>query len=267
MADVDELVLDWGAHRRPQDGMCVMEAVSFLAGEPFSDHPERVSRVVGAFLRRWNDELGDAERQALKRYLPPLAGTGAGDEEKQAWLAADWLVRELAPAFLRLVALGEHAGALEALPALTGPEQADTALPKVREGQSAAAEAAASVRPAGRDAQRDPVTSAAWATAWEAARAAGWSAAGSAMWAVVDDAGADPAWTRVGDAARVAAWDACRAAAWSAASEAATSAPTDATGDAVWAAARDAARTALRPAVEPLRASAFALLDRMLVVG
>jgi hypothetical protein len=32
-----------GSHTSAEDGMCVMEAVAYVAGEPFSDHP-RASR-------------------------------------------------------------------------------------------------------------------------------------------------------------------------------------------------------------------------------
>jgi hypothetical protein len=35
--DYDTLTLEAGAHEGPEDGMCVMEAVAFMAGEPFSD--------------------------------------------------------------------------------------------------------------------------------------------------------------------------------------------------------------------------------------
>ncbi len=34
--DLDALVLAEGAHDNPDDGMCVMEAVAYIAGEPFS---------------------------------------------------------------------------------------------------------------------------------------------------------------------------------------------------------------------------------------
>jgi hypothetical protein len=268
-ARFDDLVLDWGAHRRPEDGMCVMEAVSYLAGEPFGDRPPRGSRVVGAFLRRWNDDLGDADRQVLKRYIPRLLDSTPGHENEQAWLTSDWLVRELAPAFLRLADLGDHADTLEGLPPLTGREQAEAALPSVRAAQAAADEASVLLRPGGREAGRAPVTlashAAAWAIAWEAARSAGWSAAGRAMWALADNGG-DPPWTTVGDAARIGAWDAARKTAWDAASPAAHGAPPEENGDAAWVAARDATRAVFRPAVEALRGRALALVDRLLLL-
>src|SRR3954471_13667473 len=54
-----------GAHRSPDDGACVMELVSMLAGEEFSDRPRTACPVIGAFLRPYNDLVGDAERQEL----------------------------------------------------------------------------------------------------------------------------------------------------------------------------------------------------------
>lgn len=52
--DLDTLQLAFGGHD-PGDDMCVMEAVAYLAGEPWSDRPECASPVIGAFLRSWND--------------------------------------------------------------------------------------------------------------------------------------------------------------------------------------------------------------------
>src|SRR3954462_12317944 len=101
--NIDVIRLDRGSHESPEDGMCVREAVAYVAREPFSDHPACASVVIGAFLRNWNDNLNDDDRQMLKPYIPQLFGTatGADDEETRAWLATDWLVRECAPAFLR----------------------------------------------------------------------------------------------------------------------------------------------------------------------
>jgi hypothetical protein len=55
--DLDTLTLQKGAHDSPDAGMCVMEAVAYISGEPFSDHPACASPILSAFLRRWNDDL------------------------------------------------------------------------------------------------------------------------------------------------------------------------------------------------------------------
>ena len=49
--DLDTITLDSGSHDRRTDGVCVMEAVAWWAGEDHSDRPECVSPVIGAFLR------------------------------------------------------------------------------------------------------------------------------------------------------------------------------------------------------------------------
>src|SRR5688500_16148045 len=56
---LEEITLSAGAHKSPEQGMCLLEAVAYVAGEPFSDHPKCVSPVIAAFGRRWNDDLDD----------------------------------------------------------------------------------------------------------------------------------------------------------------------------------------------------------------
>ena len=64
-----------GAHRDPEDGMCVMELTSQLARERFTDRPRCVDPVVGAYLRTFNDRVGHRARQALVPYAPRCVGT------------------------------------------------------------------------------------------------------------------------------------------------------------------------------------------------
>jgi hypothetical protein len=221
-----DLRLDKGSHEPPNGefAVCLLEAVSYVAGERWTDHPECVCPVLAAFGRSWNDSLNDEDRQMLVPYIPRLVGTRSTPqvEEARAWMATEWLVRECAPTWLRLAGLEDHAHALEHLAAVTSPEAA-------RAGPAA----------------RDAAGAAAWDAAW-AAGAAARDAAGAAAWA----AGA-----AARDAAGAAAEAAAGAAAW-----AAGAAARDAAGDAAWAAARDA----LRPTVKSLQVSALALLDRMI---
>lgn len=74
---VREIELKRGGHRSPQEGMCFMEAVAWIAGEPHSDHPECVSPLLGAFLRSWNDALDDETRQKLNQYKVRVIGTAS----------------------------------------------------------------------------------------------------------------------------------------------------------------------------------------------
>ena len=291
--DLDAIELDRGGHEwigneeLPTDQeMCVMEAVSWVAGEPWSDHPSCVSPVIAQFLRSWNDGLDDEGRQRLKPYIERVIDTKGTPEQEQirGLMAADWMVHHHLPAWLELANLGDIAAKVRSLPALDSWDAVEAATPTLREArsESAAAGAAAwdaagaaawaAAGAAAGDAARDAAWAAAWAAAGaaarDAARAAAWAAAGAAAWAAAWDAAwdaaRDAAWDAAGDAARAAAGDAAWAAARDAAWAAAGAAAWAAAGDAARAAARDAAWAAVKPTVVSLQESAFDLLERML---
>jgi hypothetical protein len=67
--------LSKGKHTSPDEGACVMELSSMLAGEPFSDHPRSVCPVIAAVLRRYNDALDDWRRQDLYAYAARVVGS------------------------------------------------------------------------------------------------------------------------------------------------------------------------------------------------
>jgi hypothetical protein len=111
-----------GSHKKDDGAMCVMEAVAYVAGEPWSDHPECACPVISAFMRAWNDGLSADDRSALLRPLiPRLVGTRGSKalEARRSLMAADWLVRTHAPAWLNLAGLTAHADALAELPEIT----------------------------------------------------------------------------------------------------------------------------------------------------
>jgi hypothetical protein len=64
-----------GRHHSPQHGVCVMELASMLAHEPFSDRPQSVCPVIGAFLRGYNDWLDDRRRQDLYAYAAKVVSS------------------------------------------------------------------------------------------------------------------------------------------------------------------------------------------------
>jgi hypothetical protein len=83
-----------GRHGSPEEGACVMELASMLAGEPFSDHPASVCPVIGSFLRAYNDHIDDKRRQDLYTYAAKVVGTSGSQgleaarrEHLTAWLA------------------------------------------------------------------------------------------------------------------------------------------------------------------------------------
>ncbi|HLU40700.1 MAG TPA: hypothetical protein VK081_15045 [Planctomycetota bacterium] len=110
-----------GSHADPNDGMCAMEMVAWLAGEPHSDDPACADPVLAAVVRCFNDTLPDDARERLLRPLVPLlvhTRSGATAEHARAWLAVDCAARTFAPRALRNAGLGPAADALAALPEL-----------------------------------------------------------------------------------------------------------------------------------------------------
>ena len=172
--DLDNLSLEYGSHDDADPAhMCVMEAVAYVAGEPWSDTPQCASPVIAAFCRSWNDtggEEGQKIRDRLRGYIPRLVGSRVSPEaeERRAWLATDWLIRVQLVSWLRLAGLTEHAETLAALPPQTSREAVlarAAALAAARDAARAAASSAAW------DAPRDAARDAARAAAWEIGRA------------------------------------------------------------------------------------------------
>jgi hypothetical protein len=89
---IGSLRLEHGAHDSPEQGVCVVEMASLIAGEEFSDRPDCVCEVIAAFLRSWNDRLGYSDRQRLAPYASRVVGTRAGKAVTRARRDAclDW---------------------------------------------------------------------------------------------------------------------------------------------------------------------------------
>src|SRR5690606_8813913 len=60
--DFDSVALMKGSHRRREDGVCAMELVAWIAGEPHSDAPRCACPVLTAFVTHLNDTLDDEPR-------------------------------------------------------------------------------------------------------------------------------------------------------------------------------------------------------------
>ena len=107
-----------GKHVSAEEGACVMELASMLAGEPFSDHPASVCPVIGSFLRAYNDSIDDRRRQDLYAYAARAVGTRAGIavQRERADRLSEWAVemqrrrwtRLLPPSRLRIAGLRRH---------------------------------------------------------------------------------------------------------------------------------------------------------------
>jgi hypothetical protein len=236
LAQVAVTPLGKGSHDGLEDGMCVMEAAAYVAGEPWSDNPLCACPTITDLMVSWNDSLpSDAERdRLLKPLIPLLVGTRSTPavEARRSYMALDWLIRVNTPKWLDLrPELTQHAEALRGL-----DEVADLAGAKAAGVLVRAARAAA------------------WAAAGDAALDAAWAAARASVGAAAGDAALDAAWAAALDAAWAAAWDAAL----------------DAALDAARAAARAsvgaAARACLKPTTEWLQASAVDLVVRMCAV-
>lgn len=68
-------VLSKGAHDDPAEGACIMEYVSLLAGEEFSDTPACTHPVLARAAQVVNDRLPDADRHLLVPLIGRLFGT------------------------------------------------------------------------------------------------------------------------------------------------------------------------------------------------
>ena len=243
MIDTEKLqkitALDRGAHDEDSGALCAMEAVAWIAGEPWSDAPQCASPVISQFMRSWNDALPDADRtRVLVPLLPEIIGTHTTktDDQTRAWMATDWVVRVFTPCWLREAGLIDHAVRIERLAPLVDDATAIASEQTLRAAWDAAREAAG-------DTAGDTTARAA---AFEAASAA----AGDASWDAAWEAAGD---TTAGEAAGFAAWEAASAVAGEVARAAA------AVGAAVGA--------ALAPTVAELQTSAQDLVRRMCAVG
>lgn len=117
-----------------------MEAVSYVAGEPWSDHPQCACPVISTFLRNWNDGLSnDAVRtELLAPLIPKLVGTKASTtvELARVMLCIDWICREFTPTWMDMVpSLKEPADALRALKPIQSWEDLNLAVNPLRHAQ------------------------------------------------------------------------------------------------------------------------------------
>jgi hypothetical protein len=118
---IEQHPLRRGAHPTRDDGMCAMEMVAWLAGEPHSDEPGCACPVVAAFVRATNDALGDAARDRhLRPLVPMLVNTRAtaAVERARGLLVVDALVRDLLPRWLVRQRRPDEARLLRDLPAV-----------------------------------------------------------------------------------------------------------------------------------------------------
>jgi hypothetical protein len=115
-----DLVLKHGVHRTRKDGMSVLEAVAWLAGEKHSNAPDCVCPVISAFVRQLGNGIYDNETRTavFVPLLSKLIGTRTDNVaimQRRAFIAADFAVREMAPLCLEVVSRDSVAAKLRSL--------------------------------------------------------------------------------------------------------------------------------------------------------
>ena len=81
-------ILSAGKHRSPRSGGCFMEMASFLAGEPWSDHPRCTDPALAELGRCVNDVMPDGQRSRLSPMIPSVIGTAGRTDHERTRLAA-----------------------------------------------------------------------------------------------------------------------------------------------------------------------------------
>ncbi|MBL8732144.1 MAG: hypothetical protein JNN13_07220 [Planctomycetes bacterium] len=120
-----------GAHATRADGMCAMEMVAWLAGEPHSDEPRCACPVLAALTRACNDSMNDeARNRHLRPLVPLLVNTRrtAAVERERGMLVLDHVVRVLMPAALKRRHQHAEARCLQQMPAVVDVVSARAAL-------------------------------------------------------------------------------------------------------------------------------------------
>jgi hypothetical protein len=80
-------LLSRGKHHSPRQGACLMELVSLLAGERWSDHPACTHPLLAQLAREVNDHTSDDARLRLAALAPAVIGLTGDDPHIDAWIA------------------------------------------------------------------------------------------------------------------------------------------------------------------------------------
>ena len=118
--------LSTGHHERPDEGLCVMECVAFVAGEPHTDRPACACPVITQLAIHANDALGFLAQHGKELAQRVIALAGSKGSAATAHARACFLFNSA----MQLLASGYLKGTrpkvarmLMALPAITGRDQ------------------------------------------------------------------------------------------------------------------------------------------------
>ena len=76
VSDVPDMmpVLSRGKHRNPKKGACFMELASFLAGEPWSDHPACTHPLLASWLATSTTTSATTRAASSPPHIPEVIG-------------------------------------------------------------------------------------------------------------------------------------------------------------------------------------------------
>ena len=103
-------VLSRGGHRSPRKGACFMELASFLAGEPWSDHPSCTHPLLASLARDVNDHVDP--RTAARLDEVPQARDWARGFSALGWGSTSSFAKRSAPAIVHSAVSGIAAAAV-----------------------------------------------------------------------------------------------------------------------------------------------------------
>jgi hypothetical protein len=119
-------ILSAGRHRSPKRGACFMEFASYLAGEPWSDHPTCTHPLLAALARDVNDQLSDARRSDLAPFIHRVVGLTSDDP-----LAGAMIATRAAIAALPIASMDRQCALAVALIGLRGPTDGPSLHPTI----------------------------------------------------------------------------------------------------------------------------------------
>jgi hypothetical protein len=108
MISLETLNLTAGVHLSPEEGLNVIEAAAYFAGEPHSNSPASVCPVLTKYLLSINDSMNDNERSRLKAYVLPLNGSKNDSYLKRLELLVMCNIKEVTPLMLRATGINNN---------------------------------------------------------------------------------------------------------------------------------------------------------------
>lgn len=76
-------VLAGGPHDSPREGACVMEMVSFMSGDEWTDTPKCSGMLITYLAQRVNDKLTDKNRGLIMQHFHRLFGTSDSSQHSK----------------------------------------------------------------------------------------------------------------------------------------------------------------------------------------